>query len=87
MRARAFCLHGGYAMPIRPYLQGQAFDPDTIRVMGVAFENACRELGIRKKHDAVTNIVARTVIEMAQRGFRDEESLTTAVMHEFRPAR
>jgi hypothetical protein len=33
----------------------------------------------------VTKIVARTVIDMAQRGFRDEESLTDAVMQEFRP--
>jgi hypothetical protein len=73
-------------MPIRPYLQGQAFDPDTIRVMGVAFENACKELGIVANHDAVTKIVARTVIDMAQRGYRDEKSLTTAVMQEFRPA-
>lgn len=73
-------------MPIRPYLQGQAFDPDTVRVMGVAFENACKELGIVDNRDAVTKIIARTVIDMAQRGYRDEESLTAAVMQEFRPA-
>jgi hypothetical protein len=72
-------------MPISQYLQGQAFDPDSIRVMTVAFENACRQLGILNRHDAVTKIVARTVIDMAQRGFRDEESLTDAVMQEFRP--
>jgi hypothetical protein len=72
-------------MPIRPYLQGEAFDPDAVRVMGIAFENACNELGIFNKHDAVTRVVARTVIDMAQRGFRDEDSLTAAVMEEFRP--
>jgi len=72
-------------MPIRPYLQGQAFDPDTVRVMGTAFENVCKQLGILDRHDAVTKIVARTVIDMAQRGFRDEDSLTDAVMQEFRP--
>ena len=72
-------------MPIRPYLQGQAFDPDTIRVMGTAFENVCKQLGILDKHDAVTNIIARAVIDMAQRGFRDVEGLTAAVMQEFRP--
>jgi hypothetical protein len=72
-------------MPIRPYLQGEAFDPDTVRVMGIAFENACKELGVLNKHDAVTRVVARTVIDMAQRGFRDEDSLTAAVMQEFRP--
>ncbi len=73
-------------MPIRPYLQGQAFDPETVRVMGVAFENTCKELGILDKHDAVTKFVARTVVDTAQRGFRDEDSLTAAVMQEFRPA-
>ena len=26
-------------MPIRPYLDGHKFDPETIRVMGLAFEN------------------------------------------------
>ena len=72
-------------MPIRPYLQGQGFDPDTIRVMGSAFENVCKQLGIADRHDAVTKIVARTVIDMAQRGFRDVDGLTAAVMHEFSP--
>jgi hypothetical protein len=72
-------------MPIRPYLQGQAFDPESIRVMSAAFENACRQLGILDRHDALSKIVARTVIDMAQRGFRDEESLTDAVMQEFAP--
>ena len=73
-------------MPIRPYLQGQAFDPDSIRVMSIAFAKVCDQLGIVDKHDAVTKIVARTVIDMAQRGYRDEDSLTDAVMQEFRPA-
>ena len=27
-------------MPIRPYLDGQRFDPETIRVLGLAFEMA-----------------------------------------------
>ena len=73
-------------MPIRPYLlQGQAFDPDTVRVMGRAFENVCKQLGIVDRHDAVTKIVARAVIDMAQRGFRDVDGLTAAVMQEFNP--
>ncbi len=71
-------------MPILPYLQGQAFDPDTVRAMGVAFEKVCQQLGIVDRHDAVTKIVARTVIDMARRGFRDEDGLTSAVMQEFR---
>jgi hypothetical protein len=75
----------GCAMPIRPYLQGQAFDPESIGVMSAAFENACRQLGILDRHDALSKIIARTVIDMAQRGFRDEESLTDAVMQEFAP--
>jgi hypothetical protein len=72
-------------MPIRPYLHGEAFDPDTVRVLGRAFENVCKQLRIVDRHDAVTKIVARTVIDMAQRGFRDVDGLTAAVMQEFSP--
>jgi hypothetical protein len=32
-------------MPIRPFLSGAAFDPETIRAMSVALECVCRELG------------------------------------------
>jgi hypothetical protein len=34
-------------MPIRPFLAGQAFDPETISKMSAAFENVCAALGMK----------------------------------------
>jgi hypothetical protein len=33
-------------MPIRPFLSGQAFDPETIQVMSDAFTSICADLGL-----------------------------------------
>ena len=41
-------------MPITPYLDGHKFDPETKRVMGVAFEMARVPLGVQ------TGAISRT---------------------------
>jgi hypothetical protein len=72
-------------MPIRPYLEGRVFDPETIRMMGAVFENVARELGLADKNDRLAKIVARTVIDMAERGFDEPQALAAAVLSEFQP--
>jgi hypothetical protein len=72
-------------MPILPYLEGRAFDSEMIRIMGGAFENVARELGLADKNDRLAKIVARTVIDMAERGFHEPQALTAAVLKEFQP--
>ena len=34
-------------MPIRPFLSGQAFEPEAIRNMALALEGVCGALGLR----------------------------------------
>lgn len=34
------------AMPITAFLDGKAFDPETIKIMDTAFHGACAELGL-----------------------------------------
>jgi len=69
-------------MPIRPYLQSRVFEPETVAAMGAAFEKACRKLGLARTHDAATEIVAKVIIELAERGERDPERLYVgALMH------
>jgi hypothetical protein len=34
-------------MPIRPFLSGQAFSPETIRDMSLVFENVCEAMGFK----------------------------------------
>ena len=67
-------------MPITPYLQGQAFDPEAVKTMGIALENACRAVGTVNSRRRV--IIAQTVIAVAQRGIKDVDQLTAATLKE-----
>jgi len=50
--------------------------------MSVAFDNACRTLGLDKRTDPASETVARKIIELAQRGVRDPASLSERVLAE-----
>ena len=71
-------------MPIRPYLAGQAFEPESIRVMSLALENVCEKLELRLTDDPATRLVASTIIELTQRGVRDAPTLTAMTLKEFK---
>ena len=59
------------SMPIQKLLQQQAFEPEDIQVLSSAFEEALRELGLVDRTDPATQLVAKRIIELAQRGERD----------------
>jgi hypothetical protein len=68
-------------MPIRPFLAGQAFEPDVIREMSLALETVCAKLALKLTDDPAT-LVASKVIELAQRGVRDATTLSTMTLKE-----
>jgi len=55
-------------MPIRPFLNGGQFDQETLRVLGVAFEQVCIALQIGDCDDDVKQAIANKVIELAKTG-------------------
>jgi hypothetical protein len=61
-------------MPIRPYLNGEGFDPEAVRLMGLAFEMALASLRF-ECIDPLRETLARKVIELAKAGERDPERL------------
>jgi hypothetical protein len=71
-------------MPIRPFLAGQAFDPETTRDMSLALEKVCEALSLKMVDDPATRLVAEKIIELAQRGVRDVTSLTAMTLKEFK---
>lgn len=71
-------------MPITPFLRNQAFDPDAIEEMSSAFAKACANLGLSDKADPITELVARHIVEAAQRGIRTETALYFSALQEFR---
>jgi hypothetical protein len=61
-------------MPIRAYLNGEGFDPETVRLMGLAFEMALASLRSGCTHP-LREALARKIIELAKTGERDPERL------------
>jgi hypothetical protein len=62
-------------MPIKQFLDGHQFDPDTLLVMGVAFEMA-RALTRRLDRPDITDAaIARQIIANAQAGERNVDQL------------
>ena len=73
------------AMPIRHYLQGHRFDPETARLLGLAFEMAIVSLQHVDGLVAPTrDLVAQKIIELAIAGERDPERLCDGVLMHFR---
>jgi hypothetical protein len=67
-------------MPIRAYLDGLRFDPETTRLVGVAFEMALVALRHTDGVDPPRDAVARKIIELAKAGERDPERLCEGVL-------
>ena len=66
-------------MPIRPFLNGQTFDPETARLVGIAFETA--RAAIKRRADLSNEMIARTIIELAKAGERDVDVLCEAALN------
>jgi hypothetical protein len=72
-------------MSIIPFLRDQGFDPEIIDNMSIAFQRVCDVKGLTTKRDPATELVARKIIEYAQRGIRDAAMLAEAVKKDFEP--
>jgi hypothetical protein len=66
---------GPRTVPLRPFLEGNAFGPDDLRAMTTAFESALDKLGLKDRTDAATELVAKRIIALAKRGERDPAKL------------
>lgn len=69
-------------MPIRRFLAGHVFDPETIREMSTALQRVCDTLRLRMVDDAMTRLVAEKIIELAERGVRDADKLYAMTLRE-----
>lgn len=68
-------------MRLEQALGEQSFAPEHLRAMGVAFENACKSLGLADTPDPLTDMIATKIIETARAGESDPVRLYEAVMH------
>jgi hypothetical protein len=84
MSGVVIALCSGATMPIRPFLAGQALEPEIIRQMSLALESVCEKLELNLTDDPATRLVAGKIIELAQRGVRDATTLSAMTLKEFK---
>ena len=72
------------AQPITPFLRGQAFDPETVKAMGNALVTTCQTLGVSERDVTSIQIVAEKIIELAERGLKNQTALHLAALQEFK---
>jgi hypothetical protein len=60
-------------VPITPFLRRQAFDPELVNAMGAALSKSCDALGLAEHSDTI--LVAKKIIELAERGLRDPAAI------------
>ena len=71
-------------MPITQFLDGQKFDPETKRVMGVAYEMTRAALRLTDRGDLINEAIAKKVIEFATAGETNPDRLCEEVLIYFR---
>jgi hypothetical protein len=73
-------------MPIRPYLEGEFFDPELIETMSQALADACTTLGLKDRNDALVRILAMRIIQQARNGVHERALLKAAALEGMGPA-
>ena len=71
-------------MPITQFFGGSYFDPETTRVMGVAFEMALAALQLDDQGNFINKQIAKRIIELAKTGGLNPDLLCESALKEFR---
>jgi hypothetical protein len=75
---------GPISVPISQFLGNSNFDPETRRIMGLAFEMTRLALGFADRGDIANELIAKKIIELAQGGELNPDILCEAVVKELR---
>ena len=71
-------------MSIRSLLNGEKFDSETTRVLGVALELVCVALQVGDCADDVKQAIANKIISLAKTGERNPDVLCEQVLKDIR---
>ena len=71
-------------MPITSFLNGERYDPETKRVLGVAFEMTCIALRAEGSDDFVKQAIANKIINLAKAGERNPDILCEQALNHIR---
>jgi hypothetical protein len=71
-------------MPIRQFLNGEKFDPETTRVLGVAFELVCAALRVGDCAEDVKQAIADKIVLLSKSGVCCPDVLCEQVLNDIR---
>ena len=71
-------------MAVYRLFKNKAFEPEAITIMTSAYADVCRALGLNERDPSAADIVAKKVIEFAQRGERNPARLRDWVIQALR---
>jgi hypothetical protein len=74
-------------MPSSFFLDGERFDPETRRILGVALELTCIALRVGNCADDVRQAIADKLIALAKTGERNPDVLCERVLRDIRGER
>ena len=67
-------------MPIRKFIPGSSFGPETIERMVTAFESARTVLNLDDPNDPLVETVAKKIISLASQGITDADEITRRIV-------
>ena len=69
-------------MPIYRLLQNLPMGPDEIARLTTAYEETLRRIGLVDRNDPITEMIAKKIIEIGQRGVQDPMLLSELTIRE-----
>ena len=72
-------------MAVYGLFKNKAFEPEALKMMTAAYADVCHALGLSESDGQDADVVAKKVIEFAQRGERDPVRLRQSVLQALRP--
>jgi hypothetical protein len=71
-------------MPITPFFNGERFDPETTRVLGVALEMVCIALRTGDSDDDIKQAIAKKLIALVKADERNPDILCEETLKDIR---
>jgi len=66
---------GAGAVAIYRLLRREVFEPEDVHLLATVYEDIAKALGVTDRNAPVSQLIARKLIELAQAGERDPDSL------------
>jgi hypothetical protein len=73
---------GMRAMPIYRLLQNSPLGPERIALLVAAYEQTLKELDLVERSDPVTQLVAKKILEIGERGVNDADQISEIALKE-----